>query len=275
MTLLEFFENKSFKNKIELFHALKDNEDIIIDQKKSKIYQSKDKGQGVINFPIYAKSEANKSRFESGYIYPVINSTHWLDSHQDVHIKGCYTKTVKEQQGKVYYIDSHLKGLSNIISTRKNIEMFIDDIEWSLLGKNNYGTTESLLFKIAEDKVKPDYLKLIKEDNDLENSFAMRYIKIKMALDSTDKEFAENRDTFYNYIDSIANKEQATKDGIFFAVEELAIVGEGSLCPVVGGSNSATRVIYEPDNSTLENKEEPSGDTPPSEQKKNINVNFY
>ena len=149
--------------------------------------------------------------------------------------------------------------------------MFVDDVDWRLLGKSIEGSTQALVFKIAEDKVKPEYLSLIKEDRELQNSFAMRYVKIKVAIDSTDKEFAENRDTFYSFIDGIANKEQAQKDGLFFAVEELAIMGEGSICPIIGGSNSATRnIIAEPSNDTHENKEPLT-----STRQEKFNLNYF
>jgi len=245
----------SFASQKDLFHALKDNEETIISLKTSTVYKSIDKGQGVFNLPLIPKNEADKARYKAGYIYPVINSTQWLDSHGDVHLKGCYKRTVNNQQGKVYYIDSHLKGLSNIITKRQDIEMYIDNVEWSLLGKNIDGTTQALLFKIAEENVKTDYLSLIKEDKSLQNSFAMRYIKVRMAVNSNDKAFVENKDFYDNVIDTIANKEEAEKAGHFFGVEELAIVGEGSLCPVIGGSNSATSVIQ------IETKEDTSKDT--------------
>lgn len=237
------FKDRDFKTKKEFFHALKDNEETIIGLKKSKVYKSIDKGQGIFNIPIVPKVESTKAQFKEGFIYPAINSTHWLDSHQDVHIKGCYTRTVKQQQGKVYYIDTHLKGLSNIITRKNNIEMFYDDVDWRLLGKNIKGSTEALFFKIAEENVKADYLQLIKEDKELQNSLAMRYKNIVMAINTNDSAFKENKEVFDMYIDTIANKEQALEDEIFFAVKELAIMGEGSLCPVVGGSNSATSVI--------------------------------
>lgn len=237
------FKDRVFDNQKALFHALKDNEETIIGLKKAKAYKSIDKGQGISNISVFDKSHTSKASFESGFIYPAINSTHWLDSHQDVHIKGCYKRTVKSQQGKVYYIDTHLKGLSNIITRKNNIEMFYDDVEWNLLGKNIKGTTEALFFKIAEENVKAEYLQLIKEDLELENSLAMMYKDIVMAMDSKDSAFKENKEVFDMYIDTIGNKEQAQRDGVFFAVKELAIMGEGSLCPVVGGSNSATSVI--------------------------------
>ena len=243
------FKDRTFKDKKELFFAMKDNEETIIGLKKSKVYKSIEKGQGICNIPVLPKTLTNKENFEGGFIYPAINSTHWLDSHQDVHIKGCYKRTVKEQQGRVYYIDTHLKGLTNIITRKNNIEMFYDDVDWRLLGKDIKGSTEALFFKMAEENVKAEYLQLIKEDKELQNSLAMVYKNLSMAIDTKDPALKENKETFDEYIETIANKEQAIQDGIFFAVKELGIMGEGSLCPVVGGSNSATSVIQ------IENKE--------------------
>lgn len=237
------FGDKIFKNKKELFHSLKDHEQTIIGLKKSTVYKSIDKGQQLRFCTTSPKITVKKSVYEQGFVYAAINSTHWLDSHQDVHIKGCYTRTVKEQQGRVYYIDTHMKGLSNIITMKNDIEMFYEDIDWSMLGKNINGTTEALFFKMPENKIKKEYLELIKQDNELQNSLAMIYKNIVMAVDSKDSEFKENKEYFDEYIETIANKEKAIEDGVFFAVKELAIQGEGSLCPIVGGSNSATSVF--------------------------------
>ena len=252
----KIFGNRVFKTQKEFFHALKDHEHTIIGLKKSQVYKSIDKGQSIPNLSILPKTNAAKTPFEEGFVYAAINSTHWLDSHQDVHIKGCYTRTVKEQQGRVYYIDTHMKGLSNIITMKNDIEMYYDDIDWRLLGKNIEGSTEALFFKMPENKIKREYLDLINQDKELQNSLAMTYKNIAMAVDSNDSEFKENKDAFDQYIETIANKEQAKKDGIFFAVKELAIMGEGSLCPVTGGSNSATSVFQLNDIQTEKSSEE-------------------
>lgn len=235
--------DKEFSTKKALFHALKDNEGVIIDQKKNKVYKSIDKAQGIKNVPLKLNNNTDKSFYKQGFIYPVINSTGWLDSHDDVHVKGCYTETVLKQQGRVYYIDSHLPGLSNIIARKQDIVTHIKNIPWQMLGKNIPGSTESLVLEISEDKVKSEYLDLIKSDPELENSFAMRYIDLQLCMDTNDPELKEYKEAFDYYIQDIANKDAVMQNGLFFAVKELAIMGEGSLCPVVGGSNDATRII--------------------------------
>lgn len=264
------FLNKKYGSLKEFHHYLKDNMEQILTEKKSTIYKSIDKGAGV-GFTDFSNvtgvvdksiiEKANSYGFKNGFIYPVVNSTNWLDSHFDVHLKGCYKKTVKEQQGKVYLIDTHQKGLANILTKKQDVKMLIKEIDWRLLGKDIDGEVESLVFEISEHKVRPDALEFIKETPDLENSFAMRYINCQFAIKSNDPAFKEENEVFEEYISHIANADMAKKYGFFNAVKELAIMGEGSICPVVGGSNSATRVlnIAEPSNHS-DKHNEPSGD---------------
>src|SRR5690606_23387137 len=120
------------------------------------------------------------------------------------------------------------------------VRMFVKEIDWRLLGKDIDGETECLVFEIPENKVRPDALDFIKETPDLENSFAMRYINCQIAIKSNDPAFKEENEVFEEHIGNIANAEMAKKYGFFNLVKELAIMGEGSICPVIGGSNSAT-----------------------------------
>lgn len=265
--------NKKFASIKELHHFLKDNNEQIISEKKSTVFKSIDKGAGVffVDFDNNTDEVTEKARgygFKTENIYPVINSTQWLDSHFDVHIKGCYKKTVKEKQGKVYLIDTHLKGLSNILADKSDITLLVKDIDWGLLGKNIEGSTECLVFEIPKLKVRPDALQFMSKTPDLENSFAMRYINTAVAIKSNDPAFREENELFDEYIQNIVNPEMANKYGFFYAVKELAIMGEGSICPVIGGSNSATRIIdiSEPSDHSEPNKNEPSKDTQTSKK---------
>lgn len=266
---LPIYLTKSFSSKQELHKFLFENKDSIVSQKKSGTFKAIEKGAGVSfvgNELLFSEKSgfADKARdygFKSDYIYPVINSTGWMDSHFDVHIKGCYKKTVPEQQGKVYFIDTHLKGLANIITKRENVNMMVKDIDWKMLGKDTSGSTECLVFEIAKDNVRKDALEFIESTPDLENSLAMRYINVELAMKSNDSAFKEENERFNEYISQVNNNEIAEHYGFFWAVKELAIMGEGSICPVVGGSNSATRVIQLSEPSNHSEQPEPSIDT--------------
>lgn len=274
--------NKKYSSLKEFHYYLKDNMEQILKEKKSTVFKSIEKGAG-IGFTDFGNitgsvdksiiEKATRYGFKTGFIYPVVNSTNWLDSHFDVHSKGCYKKSVKEQQGKVYLIDTHQKGLNNILTKKQDVRMLIKDIDWRLLGKDIDGEVESLVFEIAEHKVRPDALDFIKETPDLENSFAMRYINCQFAIKSNDPAFKEENEIFEEHIGNIANADMAKKYGFFNLVKELAIMNEGSICPVIGGSNSATRVlnISEPSNHS-DKHNEPSNDTQKEELEKFVSL---
>ena len=166
-----YFPNIEFKTELDFFHALKTHSKEIIDFKTSIIHKSIEKGQGVNYISIERKENTEKlNGFKNGFIYPIINSTGFMDSHDDCHFKGCYTKTVSDRQGKVYFVDTHGKTGQSIISRKSDIKMFIDDVDWRLLGKNYNGLTECLLFEINRSKVKPEYLELMDNEDDIECS---------------------------------------------------------------------------------------------------------
>lgn len=248
------FPDREFATKEELFKELKANENKIIDLKKSVIQDSCNKGQ--VGLLTLDKLDLTDTKFDikKGFIYPVISTTNYLDSHDDVHFKGCFENTVKDQQGKVHYTSDHELKLQNIIAWKDDVKMFVKEIEWSLVGKSFTGTTQALIFEIEESKViNEKALQLIKAKKQVENSIRMRYISIKLAINSNDEDYIENKSYYDTKLNEIANKEQAIERGYFWGVEELGIFKEGSLV-VAGGSNDATAIIYD-------NKQEPSDDT--------------
>jgi hypothetical protein len=246
------FGDKVFATKDEMFKALKANEEKLIAIKKAKVYKSCEKGQ--LSFLNLTKSNANtKANFEvkSDYIYPVISTTRYMDSHKDVHFDGCFNHTVKDQQGTVMYALDHELKWNSILAWQKDVKMFVSPIDWVLVGKDYMGTTEGLVFEISKDKItKSDVLKAIESNSmEFENSIRMTYVKIKLGINSKEKDLAENKAYYDLRIGEIANKSEAEEEGYFWGVEELRIYKEGSLV-VAGGSNDATSIILEAAEST-------------------------
>lgn len=239
------FPNRTFKTEDELFRALKSNEDKLIDIKKSNIFKSCEKGQiSFLNADKAFDEQANKNfRAKADYIYPIISTTNYMDSHKDVHFPGCFNKTVKEQQGRVKYILDHDLRYDSILAWQKDIRMFKSNIDWALVGKNYEGETEALVFEIAKKNiVRKDVLQAIEDKvEEFENSIRMVYHKIYLGINSKDKDYADNKEYYDSRIDLIANKEEVMKQGYFWGVEELGIYKEGSLV-VAGGSNDATYI---------------------------------
>lgn len=238
------FPNKTFSTKEDLFTELKKNESRLIDLKKSNVYKSHEKGQfSFLNADKLFNVEKSLINAKEGFIYPIISTTNYMDSHKDVHFNGSMNKTAKEQNGKVVYTLDHELKFDSIIAWQKDVNMFIANIGWNMVGKNYLGTTEALVFEINKDAItRKDVLKAIENKvSEFQNSIRMLYITVKLGLDSSAKENAENKKYFDMRINEIVNKEQAIEDGYFWGVEELKIYKEGSLV-TAGGSNDATSI---------------------------------
>lgn len=240
------FPDLTFTSKEELFRCLKRNEERLIGLKKAKVYKSCEKGQFTfLNVDVSKLATAKASvEFKEDFIYPVISTTKYMDSHRDVHFDGCFNKTKKEQQGKVYYALDHDLKFNSIVAWPKDVNMFTAKLDWALVGKDYDGQTEGLIFEIAKDKIdRKDVLEaIVGRKSDFENSIRMVYHKIRLGVNSTDKDLKENKQYFDQRINDIANKEVAMELGYFWGVEELGIHKEGSLV-VEGGSNDATSII--------------------------------
>jgi hypothetical protein len=253
----KYFGNVEFNTSKDLMKALKKHSEEIISFKKSIVHKSIDKGQGITYFDLNKKNDTHKlPNAKDNHVYPIINSTMWMDSHDDVHLTGCYSKTVDEQQGKVYLVDAHGSKASDIISYKSDVAMFVDNVDWLTLGKNLAGKTECLIFDIARENIKESILKLLDKESDIECSFRMKYYDIFFACDSDDKSMIQEKEMYEKYRPLIGNKDYVEEMGYFFGVKQLGIIGEGSICPITGGSNSAT-TVYQNSIEPLKNTHNP------------------
>jgi len=228
--------NKEFESKAQMFAELKANKAVLKAQKKSDIK----KKINDFNFDVIAGEQVKAvPDMEKGFIYPVISNTNYLDSHGDVHLNGSMSKTASEQNGKVFYLTDHKMQVDSIIATPKNVQMLLKEVSWKDLGRDYEGTTQALMFKIAENKLMHQTaIKLIEEKEDMQNSIRMMYVNLDLAVYSEDEDYKDEYKTWLEVYPKIANKEVADERGYFWAVRELKIVNEGSM--VLFGSNDAT-----------------------------------
>ena len=256
--------NKSFESKELLFKDLQANKQEILDFKKAQILKSCDKDNATNFKPILlSKSLEQIKSFEvdNDYYYIAVNSTNILDSHSDLHVKGIWNKTVKEQQGKNYLVSDHKLEIDKVIAKSKDVEMFTAEVPFSTIGKEYDGTTEVLIYKVAKDKIiNPLIKEWLDSGDEIQASVRMQYVSIDMALNSTDKSDVYEKKVYDEYIDKIANKSDFESIDYFFVVKDAKNVRESSL--VLFGSNGATGLIQENKTDaeiiTPEIKEEPT-----------------
>lgn len=240
-----YFKDKEYATKEELFKDLKDNQELLIDAKKSEIQKSCDKGESISckTLDLLKFTDQLKGiKIDDNYYYIAVNSTKILDSHDDLHVDGIWKKSVKEIQGKNYLVADHELELMSVLARKEHIEIFTAKVPFSLIGKPYDGDTEVLIYKIAKVQIKNDVVKEWLDSGDsIEASVRMQYVTILLALDSNSPDDAIEKKNYDDYIDTIANKSDFEYIPYFFVIKEAKNVKESSL--VVFGSNSSTGQI--------------------------------
>ena len=267
-----------YTTKEDLFKFLKENKSYLISEKKSitKCTDAISYIEGYVNEKgDTIKSEANTStellKKDTLRVKVVINTTNLMDSHSDVHMKGIWKKSVKEQKN-VYLLQEHQMKFENVITD--NVKASIKEFEWSDLGFNFKGTTEALVFdaEISKDR-NPFMFEQYAKGYVKEHSVGMRYVSLELAVNSNESYYKEEKAIWDKYINEVSNKKEAEDNGYFWAVTEAKMV-EGSA--VVKGSNYATPTISvkesEPSIDTQKNTDNDSRQTDTITKEEIINL---
>lgn len=254
-----------FADKTQLLEWLKLNKDLLISQKKSAI-----KYADAVGYSYLPASDGDGTEKELSvntgdspttiYAKVVMNTTNIMDSHKDVHIPGLWKKTLAENKS-LYHLQEHKMSFDKVISDEVNPTT--KSISWKSLGFNYEGNTQALIFESTiKESRNPFMFDQYRKGYVKNHSVGMQYVKILMAVDSTDKYWAEEKAVWDEYIGQVVNAQAAKDQGFFFAVKEAKLI-EGSA--VLVGSNQATPTILitdqtEAGKSTSESIE-PSADT--------------
>lgn len=233
--------DQQFNTQAEMFAALKQHEQKIVAVKKAMIQKSYEKQVPVVTFLDKEADEQKTIHLKEGYIYPVINTTLYMDSHRDVHLNGIWKHSVKDQQGKLLYLVNHQLEIGKVIAWQKDIAVMVKSVPWSFLGQDYEGNTEALMFEINKSNVQmKDVLELITNKRPVQNSVSMQYVTVRLAMNSDAKGDEAYKQFYDSIIETIANKDQVKALGYFWGVSEAKIVNEGSM--VVLGSNPITPI---------------------------------
>lgn len=229
------------------------NKSKLIAAKKAQIKQA----DGVVVNALPGKQSATKAASDTDSVIQrklVINTTNWLDSHGDVHIKGLWKKSLSENK-MIMLLQEHEMAFDKIISDESELKALTQDFTFKELGQNIEGTTEALVFDATIKQENNPYMFDRYAKNKVRNhSVGMQYVKLYLAVNS--ESYPEEKAIWDKYYPTVANKKRADNNGFFFAVTEAKVI-EGSAVPI--GSNTVTPTL-EPDKSTPKHTE-PSDDT--------------
>lgn len=205
-----------------------------------------------------SKAESNDSVGYGSVIYPVINTTNWLDSHADVHAKGIWG----DDLGNPSYILDHDFSVSGLIAQPSDVKAEVRRMRWKQLGLDINGTTDALVFEVTlKEYANPDFMRAIQNGVTLQNSVRMRYDEVVLCVN--DKDYGAEYEAWNKYIKEVANREDAEKLGYFWYIKKARVYLEGSA--VLRGSNEVTPVLSKQNNepSGVNNKQEEGVKTTP------------
>lgn len=230
-----------FNTKKELFSFLHENKAILIAEKKATM-----KKADAFSFAVDIPGKTSASKAETASIEDanaiaakvVMNTTNLMDSHDDVHFPGIWTKTLKENKN-IMHIQEHKMAFDSIISDGSDLSAKVQNYSWKELGYGFQGDTQALIFNSTIKRNRNEYMFKQYADGNVKNhSVGMQYVKIFMAIN--DQDYKEEFDIWNKYIDKVANRDVAEQKGYFWAVTEAKLI-EGSAVPV--GSNYATPTL--------------------------------
>lgn len=226
---------KDFTSKQEMFKELVNRKADLIQLKKSAIKHT-DSTSGAL--AVVQKAAGQQRALQIGDVMSnVINTTMWLDSHNDLHINGIWNQTVKQQAGKVFHVINHDLSLGSVIGYPGDVELEVRKMTWRNLGYDMDGMTEALIYHTTiTDKINIDAFKAYRDMAPVQHSVRMEYVNILLAVNDEDME--EEYKVYQTYLPQIVNRSVAEERGYFWVVTEAKISKEGST--VLFGSNEIT-----------------------------------
>lgn len=246
----------------------------------------------VHNFPLkvendevvkIAISEGENDEEETTTQKVIANTYYWLDSHDDVHVKGCFKESIKihkeSKTPKIFHFDNHEHRFSakvgNVVDVKEQY------VKWRDLGVDKEGRTICL---IGETELIEDYncqvYDAYKKGEIDQHSVGMYYIDIQLAVNNPTEVDAYK---LWNEVyPLLGNPDKADAQGYFWVVKQAKL--KEYSCVLWNGSNELTpsiknevEEIEDIEQSEDTQKEEQTEEVTPKteEVKKVFNPNLY
>lgn len=181
----------------------------------------------------------------------VANTYYWMDSHDDVHIPGLFSKAISEKTP--YHLHDHIFQIAAKVG--KPIKAYEQAINWRDLGINKDGQTQALfvdsrILKALNAAIFDAY----KNGEVDQHSVGMIYVRMALAIN--DPEYKEEFAEWNKVFPKLGNQEAAEKKGYFWSQYEAKLP---EFSAVLEGSNILTPTMPAKGNTSTETA--PSTDT--------------
>ncbi len=254
-------DKTKFANKKDLIAHIVANKSDLIAFKKSATKHT----DASLSISITEKVDANKiitnfsgDDLANGIIKRTVvgNTYGWMDSHDDVHIPGIFSKSISENKGLIFHLHDHLYQVAAKVGTPKNI--YEQSVSLTDLGLNKIGQTVCLLM---DSEIKKSYNEMIYEEYLTKqiNQHSVGMIYVKLFLCVNDPDYKEEFSNYNAYKGYVLNLDKVEENGYFWAVTEAKL---REISCVLQGSNELTPTFNgktEPVKTTQEHNEPPKG----------------
>jgi len=229
--------------KEELLKLSKEDREALIKDKAAKVKYTDSLAYNVGKPTKEAKGKAaepSKSVDKDTLDVKIVCNTAWLcDSHMDVLTSDCYANSVAAKGANIPHIADHKQ--SSVAHVGDVTKVYTTKLDAKDLGFEGSATTTAL---IMESTVRKDYnedvFKFYKNGKINQHSIGLRYLDIKLALDSKQEDDEKEKAAWDEAYPKILNKELVDKRGYFWLVKEIDII-ENSC--VLFGANSLTPTL--------------------------------
>ena len=207
-----------------------------------KLKKAQLKKGDIINFDtnaqITTKADGYSSDTDTEIHRTIVGNTYgFMDSHDDVHFKGIFSKSIKENGTKVLHLHDHVHELAAKVGTP--LEVYEKEVSWADVGLKTGGMTTALLMDTRIEKERnPNIFKDYLNGSINQHSVGMQYVKIDLAVN--DPKEVEEFSTWNKYKDEVINIEKAEQQGFFWAVTEAKLI---EISCVIAGSNELTPTL--------------------------------
>lgn len=163
------------------------------------------------------------------------NTYYYMDSHDDVHVDGIFSKTIKENQGRIFHLHDHIHQITAKVGDVKLIEEV--SLPWAYFGINKQGNTTAL---VMTSEIRKEYnatvFKAYLQNEIQQHSVGQIYVKMELAVN--DPEYKQEYSEWEKYFPMIGNPELAEQKGFFWVQKESKLKEISGL--LFDGSNSLT-----------------------------------
>lgn len=166
----------------------------------------------------------------------IANTYNYMDSHDDVHLSGLFSKSIKENKNQLYLKD-HVMSVDKVAG--KVLEVYEHEDSFKAFGYDSDKMTQALLKNVAVYKDDDEkFFNLMLRGQINQHSVGMQYIQLFLAADDVNSE--EEYKMYTELLPKIANYEEVEKQGYFWAVKEAR---EFETSAVTLGSNDLTGIF--------------------------------